>query len=277
MDNVKEKEIPLAGDVLGREMTCRTFDMDALEVRVGSNDKEKHLTGHGAVYDRWSVDLGGFKELFEQGSFTESIGKDDIRSLQNHDAHYILGRTKAGTLALEEDKRGVKFDVTLPDTSYANDLLVSVERRDITGCSIIFSVDPKDERWFVDGEEVEWLDALMAMWDEKKHKVERRISKASMYDIGPVTFPAYPQTDVKARAIEMMTGLDYGALGDALLKSRLRLPLDEREIKLLASAGEMITRSIKIKEKPAEPKPDEVPARDGADISLARRKLLWKS
>ena len=236
---------PFEFDARGREMTCRTFDMDALEIRAGVIDKEKHLAGHGAVYDRWSVDLGGFKELFEQGTFAESIKRDDIRSLQNHDAHYILGRTKAGTLALEEDKKGVKFDVTLPETSYARDLLVSVERRDITGCSIIFFVDPKDERWLVDGEEVDFLDALMAMWDEKKHKVERRVSKAEMADIGPVTFPAYPQTDVKARAVEMMTGLDYSALGTAILKSQRGLPLDEKETKLLARAGEMITRNTK--------------------------------
>jgi hypothetical protein len=263
----KELQSQMAGDVLGRERSCRTFDIDALQVRTGTTEKEKHLTGHGAVYDRWSVDLGGFKELFEQGSFTESIQKDDIRSLQNHDPHYILGRTKSGTLTLEEDKKGVKFDDLLPETSYASDLLVSVERKDVTGCSIIFSVDAKDERWFVDGEEAEFLDALMAMWDEKKHKVERRISKASMYDIGPVTFPAYPQTDVKARAMEMVTGLDYGALGAALFKNQRGMELTEKETKLLARAGEMITGNK------ANSKPDEVPACDGAGISLARMKL----
>ena len=233
-------------DLLGRGMNCRTFDMDALEVRAGITDKEKHLTGHGAVYDKWSVDLGGFRELFEQGTFAESIKRDDICSLQNHEPHYILGRTKANTLTLAEDKKGVKFDVTLPDTSYAHDLLISVERGDINGCSIIFFVDPKDERWFVDGEEVEWLDAMMAMWDENKHKIERRISKAGMADIGPVTFPAYPQTDVKARAVEMITGIDYSALGTAIFKSHRGMSLDAKETKLLAKAGEMIARNTKI-------------------------------
>jgi hypothetical protein len=281
---IQELEGQITGDALGRQRTCRIFDVDTLELRAGANEKESHLVGHGAVYDRWSVDLGGFKELFEQGTFSESIKRDDIRSLKNHDPNYILGRSRAGTLTLEEDAKGVKFDVTLPDTTYAQDLRVSVERRDITGCSIIFSVDPKNERWFVDGEEVEFLDALMAMWDEKKHKVERRISKANMYDIGPVTFPAYPQTDVKARAAEMVTGLDFSALGTALVKSQRGLPLDEKETKLLAKAGEMITR----KTSPSSPsplteregvkngitaagaKPGEAGARDGAEASLGK-------
>jgi hypothetical protein len=249
------------------ERILRYFDLDELEMRAGKGEGERRLSGHGAVYDKLSVDLGGYRELFEQGTFSDSIAKDDIRSLRDHNSSYILGRTKSGTLLLEEDKKGVKFDVSLPDTSYANDLVVSVERKDVTGCSIIFSVE--QERWFVDGEEVEFLDALMAMWDEKKHKVERHVNKGRLYDIGPVTFPAYPQTDVKARAMESIIGLDYSVLGAALFKSERGLPLDEKESKLLAKAGEMIMRT---KEPKVEivPEPVIAAARDGAVKRLGR-------
>jgi len=255
------------------ERELRMFDLDNLELRVGAeNEAERWLTGHGAVYDVWSVDLGGFTELFEQGAFTDSIKRDDIRSLRDHTDTFILGRNKAGTLLLEEDKRGVRFEVLVPDTSYGHDLVVSVERGDVTGCSIIFSVDKKGERWFVDGEEVDFLDALMSMWDEKKHKVQRRVSKSRLYDIGPVTFPAYPQTDIKARSLAVATGIDYRALGIALGKTQRGMTLDEKESKLLARAGDMIRRNV-----PAGPvpEPDGAGASDGVAARLKKvREIL---
>jgi len=251
------------------ERELRMFGLDSLELRAVEENGERRLVGHGAVYDKWSVDLGGFTELFEQGTFGESLKRDDIRSLRDHNGSYILGRSKAGTLTLEEDKKGVRFEVLLPDTSYANDLVVSVERRDITGCSIMFKSEV--EQWLVDSKEVEFIDALMAMWDEKKHKVQRRVSHGQLFDIGPVTFPAYPQTDVKTRGMEAVLGLDYRALGTALVKSQRGLPLEESENKLLAKAGDMINRSAPGKE------PDGKGARDGvaARLEMDRMALRW--
>jgi hypothetical protein len=178
----------------------RAIDFDELEVRTDEKSV-KIIRGHGAVYNKLSVDLGGFREMFDPGAFTETISKDDIRSLRDHTPSFILGRNKAGTLTLREDVKGVYYEVIPPDTSYARDLMVSIERRDVTGGSIIFNVAENGERWVVDGEEVEPMAAFMAMWSEKKRKIERHVTKARLYDIGPVTFPAYPQTDVKVRSL----------------------------------------------------------------------------
>lgn len=178
----------------------RVFDFDTLEIRAAENGKSKLIRGHAAVYNKLSEDLGGFKELFEPGAFKDTIVRDDIRSLFNHTPSYILGRNKAKTLTVEEDEKGVYYEVTPPDTRYANDLMVSIERGDISQCSIIFNVDGKaGEKWLVDGAQVDPVDAFVAMWDDKKHKIERHILKARLYDVGPVTFPVYPQTDVKVR------------------------------------------------------------------------------
>lgn len=178
------------------------FDFDTLEVRAVEGTGQKMIRGHGAVYNKLSVDLGGFRELFLPGAFTDSIKSDDIVSLRDHIPSYILARNRAGTLTLSEDDKGVFYEVSPPDTTYARDLMVSIERRDVTGGSIIFRTDgKKSERWLVDGKEADALSAFMAMWDGAKHKIERHIAKAKLYDIGPVTFPAYPQTDVKVRAM----------------------------------------------------------------------------
>jgi len=260
----------------------REFEMDKLEVRAAEGeDAPKKIIGHGAVYNKLSVDLGGFKELFEPGTFAESIKRDDIRSLRDHTPTYILGRTKAGTLELKEDERGVYYEVVVPETSYADDLLISIERGDVTGCSIMFQVDgEKGERWFLEGKEVDAIDAFMAMWDEKKHKIERHVNKARLYDIGPVTFPAYPQTDVKARSLAAVAGLDYEALGTALVKSQRGLPLDEIEQRTLAKAGDIISGRKEAEEKSADAediadKPDGQGALKGRALSLARRRLNY--
>lgn len=177
------------------------FDFDSLEVREGEGG-EKKIVGHGAVYNRLSVDLGGFRELFLSGAFTKSLEKDDIRSLRDHVPSYILGRNRSGTLRLSEDSQGVFYEVKPPDTTYARDLIVSISRGDVTGGSIIFKVNGRNaQHWFVDNQEVEIVDAFMAMFDEQKHDIQRRVVEASLADIGPVTFPAYPQTDVKVRSL----------------------------------------------------------------------------
>jgi hypothetical protein len=209
------------------------FDFDSLEIR--SDDKgQKVIQGHGAVYDKLSLDLGGFREKFLPGSLADTIKSDDIRSLRDHNPTFILGRNKSGTLTLEEDQKGILYRVIPGNQSYTRDLIESIERRDVTGGSIIFKVDGKDaQRWFVDGEEVEMLSAFMAMWDEKKHNIERHIVSARMADIGPVTFPAYPQTDVNIRSLMAQAKLNLDNLGSAPKKrTEESLDLYKRKIEI---------------------------------------------
>jgi len=194
---------------------ARVFDFDKLEIRTSGENEPKKIVGHAAVFGKLSEDLGGFRETFEPGSFVDTIKKDDIRSLFNHMPSYILGRNKAGTLLIEEDEKGAYYEVTPPDTRYSRDLMVSIERGDVSQCSIIFVVDGKaGERWLVDGAEVKAMDAFMAMWDGKKHSIERHILKARLFDVGPVTFPAYPQTSVKVRDYLAATNESEEILGD---------------------------------------------------------------
>ena len=87
------------------------------------------LGGYAAVFGVESVDLGGFRERIAQGAFAESLASGgDIASLRNHDTTEVLGKVSSGTLRLSEDAVGLAFENDLPDTSYARDLAVSVER-----------------------------------------------------------------------------------------------------------------------------------------------------
>lgn len=162
----------------------RTLPM--MELRVQRNEDESYIEGHAAVFDSWSETLGGifpFKETVKRGAFVKSLDEDDIRALFNHDPNYVLGRNKSGTLELREDEQGLLVRIKSPNTQWARDLQVSIERGDITQMSFGFIVE--DDEWRSEG----GCDI-------------RELRKVKLYDVSPVTYPAYTATDVGVRAIE---------------------------------------------------------------------------
>lgn len=162
----------------------RHFIVDKLQVET-REDGKRRIMGHAAVFNQLSEDLGGFREQIAPGAFEEAIKADDVRALYNHNPDHILGRNLAGTLKLSEDARGLAIEIDPPDTQIARDLLVSMERGDINQMSFGFSVKPNGQNW--------------AKNDEGQ--VIRTLTRVRLYDVSPVTFPAYPQTDVAARAL----------------------------------------------------------------------------
>jgi HK97 family phage prohead protease len=144
-------------------------------------DGRAAIIGYAAVYNRLSLDLGGFREEILPGAFDKILnrqrGKGDVVALFNHDSNIVLGRTSSGTLELSSDTKGLRYVVT-PPVSRA-DVLELIQRRDVQGSSFAFTVDPKQES-FRTGE------------DGKAIRQIREVS--GLYDVGPVLVPAYPQT-----------------------------------------------------------------------------------
>lgn len=142
------------------------------------------IEGHAAVFDSLSQDLGflfPFKERIQKGAFKNSIEADDIRALWNHDANYVLGRNRAGTLDLKETGKGLKVRIHPPDTQWARDLTESIKRGDVSQMSFGFIVEK--EAWTVeDGQDI------------------RTLERVKLFDVSPVTFPAYLETDVGVRS-----------------------------------------------------------------------------
>lgn len=146
-------------------------------------DTPKKITGHGSVWNT-PADLYYFVELVKPGAFLESIANDDIRCLFNHDSNLLLGRNKAQTLRLFEDEVGLGFECIPGDTSVARDVVSHITRGDVSQCSIGFNA-LDEETYKQDG-----------IW-------YREITKAKLWDVSPVTFPAFVQTDVSMRSAEM--------------------------------------------------------------------------
>jgi HK97 family phage prohead protease len=164
----------------------RIFNIDEVELRVTDGDEPK-IVGYAAKYNKWSVDLGGFTERIKKGAFDEALARDDadVRALKNHDPNLILGRTKSGTLRLTTNSVGLNFEVDPPNTSTGRDTIEEIRRKDITGCSFSFTTMEDDWKYKEDG------------------TVERTIVKVGeLFDVGPVTYPAYPDTTVAARSLD---------------------------------------------------------------------------
>jgi hypothetical protein len=160
------------------EKEIRCFDV---ELRVTEGEKP-HIQGHAAVFNQWSEDLGGFREKIRPGAFKKTLKEADVRALFNHDANYVLGRNKSGTLTLSEDDTGLAIDIDPPDTTWANDLKVSMQRGDVNQMSFGFQT-VKDE------------------WNnEDKTNIERELVEVKLFDVSVVTYPAYPQTNAQVRS-----------------------------------------------------------------------------
>lgn len=162
----------------------RTIVVGELRVIAAADNTPSKIAGHAAKFDVLSEDLGGFRERIAPGAFAKTIGSADIRALWNHDANIVLGRNKSGTLRLSEDAAGLAFEVDMPDTQYVRDLVMSpIARGDVNQCS--FGFYTVSDKWAkVDGE---WLRTLL---------------EVELFDVSPVTYPAYQQTDVAVRSLE---------------------------------------------------------------------------
>lgn len=158
------------------------------EVRMepGQEGEPAKIVGYAAKFNSRSQNLGGFVEVIAQGAFDEVL-EDDVRGLFNHDRNFVLGRRAAGTLRLEVDEVGLRYEITVPDTQTIRDLVLApIQRGDVTGSSFAFRV-PSDG----------------ANWDEDEDgMVVRTITRFSrLLDVGPVTYPAYLDTEASARSL----------------------------------------------------------------------------
>ncbi len=177
------------------------------------------LVGYAATYDQLSGDLGGFVERIAPGAFTEALSRADCRCLRNHCDEAILGRQSAGTLRLEEDETGLRFECDLPDTTIGRDTAESVRRRDMQGCSFQFTTPESG------GDS----------WDfEADPPVRTLLLIDQLLDVGPVTFPAYESTSVDVRSLQAAREARKAAEAESIslshLHARARLRLAELQV-----------------------------------------------
>jgi HK97 family phage prohead protease len=187
------------------------------EVRVDSTGDKPVIRGYAAVFNQLSEDLGGFREQLATGAFTDALAGSDVRALINHDPNLVLGRNKAGTLAMREDASGLYAEIMPPDTQAARDLVALMERGDVSQMSFAFTVAKEDQTWTREGTGP-WLRTI------------KRVSQ--LYDVSVVTYPAYSQTSAAVRALQEQTQAEQ-AMADAQAAEALQCDARRRDIDLL--------------------------------------------
>lgn len=167
----------------------RRFNPGKLEVRESDSTegKKKIITGYAAVFNRDSEDFGGWVERIDPKAFDEVLS-DDVRALFNHDSNLILGRNGT-TLKLSIDSVGLKYEIELPDTTAGRDLFESIKRGDVSQSSFGFIY--KEHSW-------------QSNKEKNLPSVRTILKVARLFDVSPVTFPAYPDTQVAARSFSQV-------------------------------------------------------------------------
>jgi HK97 family phage prohead protease len=199
----EENEGRAKGEALSK-LETRIVEVDKFEIREDADGMR--LEGYAALFNSRSENLGGFTETIQPGAFRASLkSRNDVKLLWNHDSGAVMGSTRAGTLTLTEDERGLKVSATLPDTTYGRDARELVRRGDVTGFSFGFSMPARGgDQWNAEG-------------------TERVLKSVRLHEVSLVAFPAYPATNGTATVrgldkIAQRANVDADALADALLK-----------------------------------------------------------
>ncbi len=126
-------------DNFGGAVEHRAFEVAPIKGRC--------LIGHAAVWDS-PAQIGDFTETIAAGAFKRSLeSQGDVLALFDHSPEKLLGRTRTGSLKLDEDDKGLHFELQLPDTQAGNDVVALAQRGDLGGMSFGFTVPQNGEEW----------------------------------------------------------------------------------------------------------------------------------
>ena len=231
--------------------------MQKIETRVNVTDFEVRETsdgmefeGYASVFNSRSENLGGFTEFVAPGAFTRSLkSRNDVKLLWNHDSGAVLGSTRAKTMTLVEDERGLKVSATLPNTTLGRDVAELIRTKIIDSMSFGFNVI-KDS-WNAEGN-------------------ERTLNQVRLHEVSIVAFPAYSQTagSTSVRSIEKLAQraeVDMAELEAALIKLESGEDLDE--------AARDLLNSVINKVSPAVEEVEDSTVADMGMIALKKKKL----
>lgn len=171
-------------------MIRRFTDMAAARVQLVEREEGESpsIAGYASVFYDGTADTQyelwpGVVERVMPGAFDRAVKeKHDVRGLFNHEPSNLLGRVSAKTMLLSTDKKGLRYDINPPDTQVARDVVTNIRAGNLSGSSFAFVI--RGEEWRKeDGAEV------------------REITDVDLFDVGPVTYPAYESTTTGVKSV----------------------------------------------------------------------------
>ncbi len=236
--------------------------------RASASDGPIGFKGHAATFNsrtwiggkRW-----GFWEEIAPTAFDKTLGEADVRMLLNHDPNYVLARNTAGTLRLSTDDVGLAVDADMAPTSYGLDLALLLERGDVTQMSFAFDMIAYEWTELADGSEL------------------LRHTEVALWDVAPVTYPAYVDTDASLRGdlLAAARSAGFDALDLDRLGERLADPDPELIVALRALArGDAPAPAESTQDTPATPPAETTGERSISPLAfatLAKRMSLMEN
>lgn len=234
-------------------MSLELRNNPSIEIVARSADGAEYLDGYAAVFNEPTI-VWDFEEIIAPGAFTRALKENqDVRALFNHDPNFPLARTKNGTLIMREDKKGLWTESKLSKNPTSDSIADYVRTGLVSGMSFAFTV--RKQEW-----QFEELGS---------DKLDRRIITeiGVLYDIGPVTYPAYEQTSVKIRA-EAKKLHDEARARWEQRRSSVQVPTNyELVYRECRSAGDVWEVETELHEKrEAEPNEQEKPVETPAPV-----------
>ena len=157
-----------------KDFERRIFNIKA-ETRADEKAGKKYIEGHAALFNEETW-IGDFREYIKPNAFRDVLS-NDVRVLFNHDPNQILARTKNNTAQIKQDSKGLHYRFEVPNTTLGNDLYELVNSGIINQSSFGFIIE--DEKWNRD----------------EKGAVREITKVGRLFDVSPVSFPAYEQTN----------------------------------------------------------------------------------
>ena len=237
VDPSKVVELHKRGERVTKGLESRQIVGD-LELREEGDGMT--LRGYAAVFNSPSEPLP-FTETIQPGAFRDSLNsRNDIKLLWNHDTGIVLGSTRAGTLKLVEDERGLRVEAKLPDTQAGRDAAYLVKRGDVNAFSFGFRVPVGGDAW--------------------PSASERVLKRVNIHETSLVAFPAYPETagtasvramtDLANKILKLaeLRGVSAEELTDALLALESGEELTERQGELLTDTlSKVLTKDEQVR------------------------------
>ena len=225
----------------------RVSDVD-FEVRADGD--KMTFSGYAAVFNSDSQPLP-FTERIAPGAFKRSLqARNDVKLLWNHDSGEVLGSTRAGTMRLFEDSKGLRVEADLAPTTRGKDLSILMQRGDINKMSFGFNV--QSDSWSPDGS-------------------VRTLESVRLIEVSIVTFPAYEASVAQVRSVDQV---EVEKLSDALLALETEDSLTPDQADLLQNVIKQMTKGEKAEEPVTEEteKVEEVEAKPEPNLLSLKQK-----
>lgn len=259
IDALPMPEVEMPHDMQMADRSGASFEtrVSAAQFEIRETAEGMTFEGYAAVFNSRSQNLGGFTEFVAPGAFTRSLkARNDVKLLWNHDSGQVLGSTRAGSMTLTEDAKGLKVIAKLPNTQLGRDTAELLRTGLVDSMSFGFNVIK--DKWNTAGD-------------------ERTLESVRLFEVSVVAFPAYEATAGTAtvRSLDKLATraeVDAAALEMALTKLEAGEDLDSDSRNLLTSVIDKLSPSAEF-----QPEVDPSVVGDLGLLALKKKKIEFIS